>query len=626
MSEPVGEKFDELVLNFEHALRTPDSDPFELVMAVLKGLVKESNTLGGLLERGNSHTAMRHWYTRLAAALTEYFVNPKNVLNLTRLQALCVHKQQIANIFSASGYGGTSHLAPLMSSSKTTLELTGDKVPVLLAATPLDGMTPRLLEIAKTLSPEVLLRLVLAWLSERSVLTESAEAARTEILTWGPLVENVEIDDSMIGPIAFAYMYCSYADSEEKHAIKKSLNKLLLGRMAAAGIAVPPVTKVVKKKPRLLVVHERFHSQHAMFRCYAPWIEKLQDRFQLIALAEEDGIDEGSDALFASIVRLPKGFTVSDVVKTVVDIAPDIIFYPSIGMSHWTIMLSNLRLAPVQLMTPGHPATSRSDAIDYIYLPGVTGDTLDKLHSEKIIVGPSEIDFVPHNELPEELPELLPASTREVRVAVVSKVMKLSYRLMNICSRLKREADYPVAFSFFPGERFANYDGLVSAIQARVPDAEVVHYDTYPNFLGQVSKCDLALAAFPFGNTNSTVDTCLLGLPTVAHFGPEAPAQSDRIILQNAGFADWLVCHSDEEYYQAALSLINDPFLRQKAIGEQDRGRIKQNLFPIGVERVNPFPDVVMYLYKNHQRLMSADERVFDYRALLSDQGGTDEG
>lgn len=623
MQEPVTEKFDDLVLKFERAIRAHESQPFDAVMSVLKGLLKETNALGGLLERGNSYQAMGHWYTRLAASLTEYFVHPDNVLTLSQLHALCIHKQQIANIFAASGYGGTSHLASLMSSSRTSLEIPGKKAPVLLAATPLNGLTSELLDLAKTLSPEVLLRLILGWLSERSVLTEAAENARTEILTWGPLIENVEIEDSLIPSIAFAYMYCTYANSSEKHAIKKSLNKLLIGRMNAAGIAPPPVTHIVKERPRLLVIHERFQRQHAMFRCYAPWIAKLRDRFQLVALAEEDGIDEGSADLFANIVKLPKGFTVADAVKTVIDIAPDIIFYPSIGMSYWVIMLSNLRLAAVQLMTPGHPATSGSEAIDYIYLPGVKGDAIQKLHVEKIVVGPLEIDFIPHSDLPEKLPELLPESERQVRVAVVSKVMKLSHRLMNICSRLSREARYPVAFSFFPGERFASYDGLVSAIQALVPDAAVFPYQSYPNFLDQISKCDIALAAFPFGNTNSTIDTCLLGLPTVAHFGPEAPAQSDSIILQNAGFADWLVCQSDEDYYQTALSLINDPKLRQSAIGEQDRDLIKQNLFPVDSEKVNPFPDVVMYLYKNHQRLMSADERVFNYRDLLSDAAGT---
>ena len=145
------------------------------------------------------------------------------------------------------------------------------------------------------------------------------------------------------------------------------------------------------------------------------------------------------------------------------------------------------------------------------------------------------------------------ASDREVRIAVNSKVMKLSWRLLQICKRIEREASVPVRFSFFPGELHANLDGLHAAIQSQLPSAAIVPYVAYDKFLEEMCRCDLALAAFPFGNTNSTVDTCLLGLPTVVHFGPESPAQTDWLVMRTAGLPAWLVCDNDEDYFQSAL-------------------------------------------------------------------------
>ena len=59
-------------------------------------------------------------------------------------------------------------------------------------------------------------------------------------------------------------------------------------------------------------------------------------------------------------------------------------------MSRWTVLLSNLRLAPVQVMTQGHPATSMSPEIDYVFLSPMEGD-LTLLHSERISMGCREL-------------------------------------------------------------------------------------------------------------------------------------------------------------------------------------------------------------------------------------------
>ena len=146
-------------------------------------------------------------------------------------------------------------------------------------------------------------------------------------------------------------------------------------------------------------------------------------------------------------------------------------------------------------------------------------------------------------------------------------------------------------------------------------------YCVYGDFLEAMCKCDLALAAFPFGNTNSTVDTCLLGLPTVANFGPESPAQSDRMVLATAGFPDWLVAKTDEEYYEKALSLINDVDLRQSVVKGVTRRKVRERLFDMAAfdgER-DSFADMFWYVYRNHETLQSTSQRVFHHKTSLPD-------
>ena len=76
-------------------------------------------------------------------------------------------------------------------------------------------------------------------------------------------------------------------------------------------------------------------------------------------------------------------------------------------------MLAQLRLAPIQIMSHGHPATSMTDTIDYVYLPETDHNIAAKV-SEKILMGEANPTFAPHPNLPKTLPKLV--ATSEVRV------------------------------------------------------------------------------------------------------------------------------------------------------------------------------------------------------------------
>ena len=162
-------------------------------------------------------------------------------------------------------------------------------------------------------------------------------------------------------------------------------------------------------------------------------------------------------------------------------------------------------------------------------------------------------------------------------------------------------------------------DGLEPAIRAQLPSATIIAYAEYEVFLQEMCKCDLALAAFPFGNTNSTVDTGLLGLPTVVHFGPESPAQTDWLVLQSAGLPKWLVCDNDEDYFKTALRLVNDASLRAEAMAGLDRSTVYQRLIDNSARvRSEPFGEIMYQIHRNHEALSASSQRVLDYREVLA--------
>lgn len=613
------DQFDDVVKRFERDVLLGDGPPDFTHLIELIDKLEKSCRKGGLLEHAIQQSIIENRYTRVASAITRAATHPEARVTHDQLEAICRRKQTIAYIFNASGYRNTKHFIPMAGAAEgNQYRITLQRAAVLLCFMALEDIADELMETVLNQPPRVLLTLMLGWLNQRAILTAQAERNRTRLLLAGELIKDVDITDRDIPLIVNAYMYCSYASDERKHELKGYFNGLLKKRMDRAGVIPKPVQRKMVARPKMLLCHERFTHLHAMYRCYAPYISTLAKYFELIAIADENMIDEKSSALFSKTIKLesPRP-TIKRIVEIVQELEPDVIYYPSLGMSHWTVMLSNLRLAPIQMATMGHPATSRSPEIDYVHCMHLEGEP-ERIFSERVLMGPKTVLFETHSELPDILPDLVPPSDREVRVAINSKVMKLSYRLIDICKRLSSASKVPVTFSFFPGERHLFFDGLTAAIKAEIPNSTVLPYMGYEKFVREISKCDLALAAFPFGNTNSTVDTCLLGLPTVANFGPEVPAQTDKVVLHTAGFESWLVCNTDQEYFDTALKLINEPELRRQVAGGQSRAEVRARLFRADEAKSNdPFAKAFWHVYTNHENILASGAKVIDSELLI---------
>ena len=615
--------FSHIVKRYERDLADPAKSMFEETIKVIDELHK--NFPGqGVLAAGNAPPLAEHWYTRLAAGITKWATHPDTTLNFDRLSQVCRRKQDFMYIFHASGYRNMGHLNWLLANPEPDGRVTGDirvdskKVIVLLALLSLDDLTDDLLSLTFKLDKRVLIQLVLGWLNQRTILTEQGEKNRGLLLTSGHLIEDQDILDQDIGRIVNASMYASYASHPKKHEIKRAFHRLLTNRMSNAGINTRASENKKTKRPVVMVVHERFQQGHAMFRSYAPLIRGLTDRFDVSAVADDQHIDESSHDLFEKIYGLKNREThsIPQIAELILKQKPDIVYYPSLGMSHWTVMLANLRLARIQVVSQGHPATSMSKELDYAFVNPLDGDPT-KIYSEIVLMGERDVSFELRHDLPEDLPQIPEPSQREVRIAVNSKVMKLSYRLFEVCKRIQAAATVPIRFQFFPGEVGWHYDGICAAIKSQLPGAEVIEYKDYVDVLTDLSKCDMALSAFPFGNTNSTVDTCLLGLPTVANFGPETPAQTDKMVLKAAGFPDWLVCADDEAYFQTAMKLIEDPELRRSIVNGIDRDTVRKRLEATKTGNTQPeLSDMLWHVYQYHEKILESGNRIIKYADL----------
>lgn len=562
----------------------------------------------GILPHGSSPEQRRASYTRIAAMISALICAPDFQINLGQIDFLCGRKPVLEAIFELSGYEGPFHLLTYngIKNEDGSVTLRANQVFVLSLFYSLDDLPAELLAGVLKLPADQLLPLMVGWFTAPFVHHARGEANRSALIEACKQIEDAKPTPGIVQAMCSAWMHCSYADHPRKHELKRSLNEVWRRLAQSGGMKSRVAPRRLREKPTLLVAAERMSNGHAMHRSYSACIRQLKSRFRVVCMVVEGFITPDAHALFDEVKVLEASVNMKDVGAMMAKLEPDIIYYPSIGMSEWTQMVATLRFSPIQVMTLGHPAPAMLDTIDYTLVQSGHGEASWEF-GRKVIERTAWGQFHPHDSLEALELEPHPHEDGRIHIAVNSSLMKLSPRFLALCERIEAEAKRPIHFHFFASASGVMYDRIRQVFERRFRHFTLEPSRTYPSFLKVLNRCDLSLAAFPFGNTNSTVDTCLLGIPTVAYYANEVLSIGDRDVMRMVGLPSWLVSDNDEDYYQTAMKLIHDDDARQAIVDQLKATDVKAKVFqPPRPEDETEFVDAFWWMYQNHEALQAS--------------------
>ncbi|GLQ91691.1 hypothetical protein [Dyella acidisoli] len=539
-----------------------------------------------------------HIINRICSALSALFSDPAFNLSFDGYRQLLYFHRWIATLFAASSFRNADHILRALNikgPDARAVEVNNrDLAKFCLLYTP-NSEIPMNMESLWKHDRHLAAALACALLSPRFLGTAAAHDKREVLLQWLPskLDEIEDLNVLPIGVLHDVYMHCSYADTPKRHAIKAPINRLVRKKLVEQGIRDvegPPRVHAPGEKPLMVVILEWFSGAHSIYRTHSASIKAARERFRVVGIGHAGQVDELGKAVFEEYIEVV-GDTVTFVRAKAQELRPDIVYYPAFGMFPHSIYLTNLRLAPVQIVSYGHPATSMSPFIDYFVLPeDWVGDP--GCFSEKLLPLPkSAMPFVPSAQSG-SYKQNLREHPDKVRVAVAATTMKLNPGFIHTLARIRREAGRPVEFHFFTGvARGLVYLEARDLIQRYLPETAIHPIMPYAEYMARVNECDLYLNPFPFGNTNGIVDVTALGLVGVCKTGPEVLEHIDEALFTRMGLPSWLVAKSADEYVQAAAQLIKDDELRlslRRKLLESDAGqafyRGKPELFAQALE------------------------------------------
>lgn len=552
--------------------------------------------------------------TRLASLLSLWASCEGIKLTLSEMSEFILLKEFISFIFYCSGYRGVSHLKTYLAEKQADGKfiIPQDKLILYFIMVHIDDLDHEYFTLAEQMPIEIFVVLMLGWLNSQIVLSERGEDIRKRLYAKSDVLKRVVPNISFMACVLNAWMYCSYSPSANKMEIKKNINAMIENfhqKSRFTGLKKTFNKKNINcGKPRMLVIHERVGSKHAMFRCYLPYFKSLHQNFDVISLAESD-LDESSKSVFPNHIVIADVNDFKWIVDKILEVSPDIIYYPSLGMSHYTIYLANLRLAPMQIMTTGHPESSFSKSMDFIF-SGVNLKGIEGKISENAMVVDDFVSFdALHPDFSNDVKYTPKYADGRKHVAINCSAMKLSSEFIKCLKALQSKCAGKIQYHFYPsGQGFLS--GLFEvAIKRQFPDACVYQPAPYLEFLKSLAKCHFSLAPFPFGNYNSTVDALLLSMPVVALKGDEICSYTDYVAMKTYGLSDRFVHDSVDSYLLQAERFIFDSSYFNEAVQEfEDIGMINE-IKKKDVEHPY-FSHFIYSVYKKLNRYKSQKKRV----------------
>ena len=513
---------------------------------------------------------IKHFCTRVAVAMSELFSDPKLDISEGGAQRFFTLQRWINMIFASSPFVNADHVLQTYNRNPDKTNLSdfhldnarSSLIKFCIFYLPESNVNVNL-DALWNLDPELCASLCFALQSPRFIGTDQAFSKRGTLLQWFPeklaTIENLNNVPSAISHDV--YMHCSYDIAENKHWVKKALNQVIRRHLLQGGWTDRDVTKLGERdgKPVMVVLLEHFHSSHSIYRTHSTSMIAARERFHLIGVGNE-AVDAAGQAVFDEF-HLLKGDNIFGKLNELKEICEKngaaVLYMPSIGMDLTTIFASNIRLAPVQVIALGHPATTHSDFIEYVI---VEDDYVgsEKCFSEKLLRLPKDaLPYVPSALAPQHVEYCLRENPEVVNIGIASTTMKLNPYFLAALKAIRDRANVKVHFHFALGQSSGVTHPYVERfIKSYLGNDATAHpHAPYDQYLRILHNCDMMVNPFPFGNTNGIIDMVTLGLVGICKTGAEVHEHIDEGLFKRLGLPEWLIANTVDEYVERAIRL-----------------------------------------------------------------------
>lgn len=510
---------------------------------------------------------------KLATTLTHLFVSPDYIPSDTFFNIMCSKRDYLTNVFAASSYHSTDHILQanglIGKQDYSKLDLQRLMLVYTIESSiqlPWSGLASFL--------PEATASLFNGLLSNLGIQLSHRAAANIQSLL--NVVETFPVlnskDLKALSPLIRSYFNCSFLPYDNKYALKQYVNKSLLNFLSNnLDSAITSSLSRVKKsisptipnsEIKVLFIHEHYRKDHAMYRCWHNMFCSISKEYKTVAIGQN--LDDFAAKDFCESEQIKDLWDINQIVNQVLAYEPDVIIYPSIGMSPYSPLLALMRLAPIQIACGGHPSSSYSKEVDfYLWEDNVSENVMNNILIEQFLPYKSQFSPVTLVDIEKKGFTL---DKDKTHIAINGVIQKVSNDLLKACNVIAQSVSQPVEFHFFMASPIQDleYFAAKSIIRRLLPNSHVHPYGNYSNYMNTLSQCRFAIGTVPFGGSNSNIDLLRLAVPKLfVTDESDLPGLTDAQLWQSFEVLDG-ECQSLQELVERAKQwLVDDTLLEE---------------------------------------------------------------
>ncbi|MEE3715758.1 hypothetical protein V2H45_03240 [Tumidithrix elongata RA019] len=422
-------------------------------------------------------------------------------------------------------------------------------------------------------------------------------------------------DDRIIDfyKIEDVYLATTYIDGDRDRAIKQKLNQSIQASPFCQNANIQN-SKILKAErlnqstltPRKIAIITGFwFPSHSSYRMLSQFISSLALDYELTLFH----LGEPRDDLDTSNFKEVKYITYRN---GTLDISPlqsndfAIAYYPDVGTLPASILLSNLRIAPMQICGLGHPVSTFGSNIDY-FVSSAEAEAIknpENHYSERLVLLPG-FGVIPT--CPEYKIQGIKKTRSEIIINCAWNPQKVNYPLLLLLGKIIKDAKQEVLFRFFASDSlFQKNDFLPFAKDLELAlgkdKIELYLHKPYEQYMALMEEGDLCIDSYHFGGFNSLIDSLYLRKLTVTLEGKKWYNRVGARLIRLLGLPE-LVAKTPAEYTQIILKLINQEPLRLDLQMKMAKVDLDRTLFATSDRQ--DLKKTIDFLIENHDRLQS---------------------
>jgi len=276
--------------------------------------------------------------------------------------------------------------------------------------------------------------------------------------------------------------------------------------------------------------------------------------------------------------------TLKDWANSVLSKELDALLYPEVGMHALTLQLAHLRLAPLQMVSWGHPQTTGIETIDYFISSEDFEDSQSQnAYSEKLFnlpslgctyaelqIQPKTVDLIDNGVGDDSVKLLCPGALFKYSpeydwtFAAIAKALKEQTNTHT--TRAVSAPQYQFLFLYRDAAACELFkQRLEKSFESKALDIrEWVVFLPWMNpqsFYALMHKCDLFLDTLGFSGFNTAMQAVECGLPLVAKSGRFLRGRFASAILNKLELKQ-CIASSDQDYVEKVVKLASNPDIR----------------------------------------------------------------